>query len=203
MKTRSLGATVDDADSHQHVLWRLLGILDEHIEVPVVIEDAGVEQLVLRIAASAAPAFRHQFGVGEGALRIFVQILHVGMAGKVVEIEVALLDIFAVIAFIAGETEHPLLQNRIDAVPQRQCEAQLLSVIGNAGDAVFAPAVGLGACGIVAEVFPGGAIRAVVLAHRSPLAFAEIGSPTSPRLGPDSGRFQSLFFLGQRRILLL
>jgi hypothetical protein len=30
-----------------------LGVLDEHVEVPVVVEDAGVEELVLQLLAAA------------------------------------------------------------------------------------------------------------------------------------------------------
>src|SRR5207253_681611 len=51
----------------------------------------------------------------------------------------------------------------------------------NASQAVFAPAVGAGAGLVVTEVIPGVAALAVVLAHRSPLAFTEIRAPLPPR----------------------
>ena len=42
--------------------------------------------------------------------------------------------------------------------------------IGDAADAVFAPAVRAAAGVIVRQIFPGVTVRAVVLAHRAPLA---------------------------------
>ena len=47
------------------------------------------------------------------ALRILVQRLQIGMRRRGVEIEIALLDVFAVIALRTGQAEEPLLENRI------------------------------------------------------------------------------------------
>ena len=43
--------------------------------------------------------------------------------GVLSQIEVALLDVLAVVALVAGEAEHPLLQDRITCVPEREREA--------------------------------------------------------------------------------
>ena len=60
--TRTSGSTcsvagsrsaVADGDLDQDVLGRRLRVLDEDIEVAVLVEDAGVEQLVLELAAAA------------------------------------------------------------------------------------------------------------------------------------------------------
>ena len=48
---RRLGPAVVDRDPHQDVVGRGLGVLDEDVEVAVVVEDAGVEQLELRLVA--------------------------------------------------------------------------------------------------------------------------------------------------------
>ena len=69
---------------------------------------------------------------------------------------------------------------RVLAVPEGQAEAEALLVVGNAGDAVFAPAVGARAGVIVGEEVPGVAVLAVVLAHGAPLPFAEVRSPLLP-----------------------
>ena len=53
-------------------------------------------------------------------------------------------------------------------------------MIAEAGDAVLAPAVGAAARVVVGKVFPGIAVRAVVLPDRAPLPFAEIGAPFAP-----------------------
>src|SRR5262249_21148447 len=79
-----------------------------------------------------------------------------------------------------GQAEHPLLEDRVPAVPQRQREAEALLVVGDAGQPVLAPAVRARAGLVVAEVRPGVARVAVVLADRSPLALREIRSPLTP-----------------------
>jgi len=74
---------------------------------------------------------------------------------RAVEVEVVLLDVLAVVALAVGEPEEALLEDGILPVPQRQRKAQVLFVIGKAGDAVLAPAVGARARMIVGEEIPG------------------------------------------------
>ena len=132
-----------------------LGVLDEDVEVAVVVEDAGVEQLVLHLVAGAPAVRLHQIGVGIGRLRVLVEVLHVRVRRRAVEVEVVLLHVLAVVAFAVGQPEEPLLEDRILAVPQGQREAEALLVVGDAGEAVFAPAVGARAGLVVGEVVPG------------------------------------------------
>src|SRR4030095_2337976 len=84
------------------------------------------------------------------------------------------------VAFVASEAEHALLEDRVGAVPQRQREAKVLLVVGDAGDTVFTPTVSPRARLIVAEALPRGAARAVVLAHCAPLALAHIWPEAAP-----------------------
>src|SRR5277367_2498757 len=114
-------------------------------------------------------------------LRILVQVLHVRMGRRAVEVEVVFLDILTVIAFAVGQAEQPLLQNGVLAVPEGQRETESLMIVGNAGDTVLAPAIGARAGLVVAEIVPGVAPLAVVLANRAPLAFAEVRAPFFPR----------------------
>src|SRR5260370_1867761 len=114
-------------------------------------------------------------------LRIVVQVLHVRMGGRAVEVEVVFLDILAVVAFAVGQAEQPLLQNGVLAIPEGQRETESLMIVGNAGDTVLAPAIGARAGLVVAEIVPGVASLAVVLANRAPLAFAQIRPPFLPR----------------------
>ena len=95
------------------------------------------------------------------------------MRGRAVEVEVVFLDVLAVIALVAGEAEEAFFQDRIALVPQRDRETDRLVTVADAGQAVFVPAIGARAGVIVREIFPGGAVRAVVFAHRAPGAFAE------------------------------
>src|ERR1700730_13758969 len=97
-----------------------------------------------------------------------------------VEVIVEFLDVLAVIAFGIGPPEQPLVEDRVAAFPQRDAEAEKQMVIAKAADPVFAPAIGPAARMVVREIIPGGAVLAVILAHRSPLAFAQVGSPAPP-----------------------
>src|SRR5208283_6143251 len=83
----------------------------------------------------------------------------------------------AVIAFIARKPEDALLQDGILLVPQRQREADVLVAVADTGNAVLVPAVSLGSGVIVGKKFPCRAVSAVVFAHRSPGALADVRSP--------------------------
>src|ERR1700739_2069267 len=112
-----------------------------------------------------------------------------------IEIKVVLLDVFAVIAFIASEPEQPFLQNWVFAVPHRQGKAHQLAPVGNPQDSVFAPAVGSRTCVIVREEIPRCSVFAVVFADGAPLPFGEIRPPALPvRL--SASRFFKTFFFG-------
>src|SRR5205823_11560198 len=89
-------------------------------------------------------------------------------------------DIFPVVAFAVGQPEQALLEDRVTPVPQRDREAEALLVVGDAGQAVFAPAVRPRAGLIVGEVVPGVAALAVVFAHSAPLALAQVRPPLLP-----------------------
>ncbi len=64
------------------------------------------------------------------------------MRRRAVEVKVIFLHVFAVIALAVGQSEEPLFENWISAVPESQRKAEMLFGIGDPGDAVFAPAVG-------------------------------------------------------------
>ena len=137
-----LRSPVDCSDLHQDVFRTGLGILNKDIEIAVVIEDAGVEELILHLVPGALSVCLHKIVVGIGGLRILVEILHVGVGRRAVEIEVIFLHVLAMIALAVGQPEEPLLEDRVLPVPEGQCKAEVLLVIGNAGNAVLAPAVG-------------------------------------------------------------
>ena len=183
-RTRSradFGPAIVDGDADQHVLRTRLGVLDEHVEVAVAVEDAGIEQLVLELLARPAPVGLDQVPVGKLALRVLVQVLHVRVRGRAIEVEVVLLHILAVVALAVGEPEQALLEDRVALVPQRQREAQQLPVVAQSAEPVLAPPVGARTRLVVGEVVPGVAVLAVVLADRAPLPLAEIRSPFLPR----------------------
>ena len=116
------------------------------------------------------------------------------MGRRAVEVEVVLLDVLAVVALAVGQPEQAFLEDRVLAVPQGQREAEPLLVVGDAGQAVFAPAIGARAGLVVGEVIPGVAALAVVLADGPPLALAQVGSPLLPgnASGPEPRRVGSV-----------
>ena len=71
----------------------------------------------------------------------------------------------------------PLLgQDGVFTIPQGHAEAQQLLIVADPGKAILAPVVGTGPGLVMSEVVPGISILAVVLANRSPLPLAQVGS---------------------------
>src|SRR5215471_18308803 len=103
------------------------------------------------------------------------------MGRSAVDIEVILFDILPVIALRIGQPKQPLLYDRVLAVPHGDRKAQALMIITDPGKPILAPVIRARAGLIVREIIPRVAILAVVLAHRAPLALAEIRSPLLPR----------------------
>ena len=137
-------------------------------------------QLVLELLTRAAAVGLDKVRVGELALRVLVEVLHVRVRGRAVEIEVVLLDVLAVVALAVGQAEQPLLQDGVALVPERQRKAQPLLVVAEATQAVLAPPIGARAGLVVREVVPGVAVVAVVLADGAPLPLAEVRPPLLP-----------------------
>jgi hypothetical protein len=97
--------------------------------------------------------------------------------GRGVEVVVILLHVLAVISLGVGQAEEALLDDRVLAVPERGGEADDLLIVADAAQPVFAPVVGAAAGLVVAEVGPGVAVEAVVLADRAPLPLAQVRPP--------------------------
>ncbi len=180
VQRRGLGRAVVDRHLHQNVVDIGLGIFDYDIEIAVVVEHPGVDQLELGLVPAAPSVLLDQPGVREGCLRILVEHAHVGMGRGAVEIVVELLDVLAVVALGIGQPEEALLQDRVAAVPQSEPKAQQQLIVAKPADPILAPAIGPAARVVMREVAPGIAVLAVILAHRSPLPLAQIRSPTPP-----------------------
>ena len=194
MNRRRLRPAVVDGDSHQNVVRRGLAVFRKNVEVAVVVEDPGVEQLEFRLILPAPVIFLHQLRVGEFPLRILVKHFQIGMCRGGVEVIICLLHVFAVVAFTVRQAEKPLLQNWIVFIPQRQRQAKAAGFIADAGNAVLAPAIGAAAGMVVREILPGGAAGTVILAHGAPLPFGKIGSPQQPRRLVAVSRRQTFLF---------
>src|SRR5438876_982703 len=170
VERRRLGTAVGDRQPDEDVVGRRLGVLDGDVEVPAVLEDAGVDQLELSVLLSAAPALLDEPGVGILALRVLVEGPQIRGGGRRVEVEVALLHVLAVVALGAGEAEEPLLQDRVATVPERDGEAEPAFAVGDPEEPVLAPAIRAAPRVVVRQVVPTRPVGRVVLPPRSPLA---------------------------------
>ena len=195
-----IGTAVRRADLDQDVGRRRLRVFRDDVEVAVVVEDSGVEQLQLGVRPAAPAVVLHEAGVRELALRILVEALHVGMRRGGVEEEEVFLHVLAVIALRPGEPEHPFLEDGILAVPHRKGEAEPLVVVRDPEDPVLAPAVGARARVVVREVIPRGAELRIILPHRPPLALREVRSPALPVDGAFRRLFEPLHLRGRGAI---
>ena len=117
----------------------------------------------LETTRAAAEARKHIFLdkpiVRKRGLRIFVKGLEIGAGRSGIEIEVAFLDVFAVIPFAIRQTKQPFFENRIMAVPKRQRKAKPALAVGNAEQPIFAPAISAATGMIVRKVVPSIPIR--------------------------------------------
>src|SRR6266478_9560102 len=100
MHARRFGSAIVRGDTNEDVFGGGFGILDDHIEISIFGEDASIEQLKFGILFRTAPVFFQQLSVGIGALRILVEEFHVGVRRRAVKVEVILLYVLAVIAFV-------------------------------------------------------------------------------------------------------
>src|ERR1700721_1151122 len=81
------GGPVSKTDPDQDVSWwRLLGVFDKHVEVPVLVEHASIEQFILQACATTPSVRFDEVVVRIRRLWIFVEQLHVGMCGRRIEI---------------------------------------------------------------------------------------------------------------------
>ena len=134
-------ATVVHGDAAQDVVRAVLRVLDLDVEVAVVVEDPGVDQFVLRLEPAAGSVRGDQILVGVRLVGVLVQPPLVRVCGEVVEVEVVLLHVLAVVALGVRQPEESFFQDRVVFVPQGDGETQALMRVGDAGEAVLTPPV--------------------------------------------------------------
>lgn len=115
--------------------------LDKDIPISILVKDIGVHEFVLLNIPSTSDALPDKLLVGVRLLRVLVQVLHVRMRRRRIQIPVQLLAVLSMVSLMSRNTEQTFLQNRINSIPQPKCEAKALVVIRNSGKTVFAPSV--------------------------------------------------------------
>src|SRR5260370_31915826 len=85
-----------------------------------------------------------------------------------------------VLAWVGEEPEGTMFEGGAGAARGGEAKTEHRLFVHKPADPVFSPAIGPAACVIVRKIFPGRAVLAVILAHRSPLPLAEIRPPAPP-----------------------
>src|SRR3974390_377868 len=98
------------------------------------------------------------------------------------------------VALAVGEAKEALFGDGVAAVPQRQRKTELLFVVRESRQAIFAPAVGARTRLVMREVVPGVAVVAVVFAYGAPLPLAQVRAPFLPGNSLFAGVIQALLF---------
>ena len=191
-----LRSPVVHGESNEDVFGRGFRVLDAHVEVAIIVEHPGVDELIFAILAGPLLIGRDEVRIGVGTLRVLVEVLHVRVRRRAVQIEVVLLHVLAVVTFGIGESEEPLLDDGVGSIPQRQGEAQQLLIVAESAQAILPPAVGARTRLVVGEVTPCVAVCAVVFAHGAPLALTEVWTPLLPGNLPLSVLLQALVLNG-------
>ena len=178
---RSVGTAIGRRNGDQDVVWTGLGIFDLHVEIAVFIEER-------RYRAARTPARFGRAGdslqpIGRREIRPAdnCRVLQVGMGRRGVEVVSNTLS-RPRRGFPRGFDSPNSRSLRIGSRPfhERDGEAESALAVGDAKQAVLAPAIGAAACLIVRKVAPAVAVRGIVLANGAPLPFGEIGSPAFP-----------------------
>ena len=92
-----LGSPIVGRDADGHVFRPGLRVLHDHVEVAVVVEDPGVQELELSRLPTPLLVLLHEPRVGVLGLRVLVEPLHVGVGGGRVEVVPVLLDVLPVV----------------------------------------------------------------------------------------------------------
>jgi len=136
MQGRLVRPRVLHGDLHQQIPRAGLGIIDGDHPIPGIVECTGVDQLVFGFQLAPAGVLGDQVGVGEFPLRVVVAPGVPGMGRGAVQVPPVFLDVLSVVALSPGQPEHPLLQNRIDAIPHTERQAPVLRLVAEPGHAV-------------------------------------------------------------------
>ena len=110
-------AVIGDCQPYEDIVRVRLGIFDENVEVPVVLEYAKVKQLDLKSARTRARIFLTETLVGKLSLRVLIQGLGVGVSRRGVQVVIQLLNVLTMVALVIIESEQAFFQDRVASVP--------------------------------------------------------------------------------------
>src|SRR5690349_17990713 len=90
---------------NKNILYGLLRIGYTNIKILILIEHSCVQYFVFRLGTAPLRIFISQLIVWEFLLRVFIQILHIVVRRKIIEIIIQFLYILTMIALVVTETK--------------------------------------------------------------------------------------------------
>jgi len=75
-----------------------LSVFYKHVEVSLFREGARVQQFKFSFEACSIAVCLYQLILGVASLGVFIKVLHVGVSGSAVQVEVIFFNVFSVIA---------------------------------------------------------------------------------------------------------
>src|SRR5579884_1215384 len=156
MEGSGVWSPIRGRNANQDILWLRLRVLDHNIKVTILGKNACIYQLIFWLLPSSSPILSHQIIIGEGALRILIERLHIRMGWSIIQIVIIFFDILSVIALWTTQTKEPLLENGVSAIPQAESETEAALPITDAQQTILAPTIDAGASMIVRKRIPGG-----------------------------------------------
>src|SRR6266487_136356 len=164
VKLAGFWPAICDSNTNQDIVGRAFRVLGKNIEIAVLLKNSRVHQFKLRCISSPAPILGDQLAIRKLGLRIFVERLQVGSRRRGIQIEIFLLDVLAMVALRTGQTEEPLFENWITAIPESQPNANPALTISDAEKSVLTPAISPTPGMVMGKMLPGLPVRRVILA---------------------------------------
>jgi hypothetical protein len=105
MKACRLRPSVANRYAHENVIRTDLCVFKKDVEVAIILEDACIDKLILEVFPGTSAICLNKIHIRVLTLGILIEVFHVAVCGRRVEIEVILLNVFAVVSFTIGKTE--------------------------------------------------------------------------------------------------
>src|SRR6185437_1352774 len=195
-----LGPAVPSRYADQDILGTGFRIFHEHVEIPVLAKNPGVEQFIFGFYSRSLRIFAEKLLIWERRVRVLIQELQIRARRSGIKIEVIFLYVFAVVSLRIREAKQALFQDRIVLVPKRESKADVLMAVADSADAILTPAIGARPGMVVWKIVPCVTVCAVIFANCSPLPLGKIRTPASPVDGSLGILSQPIFFVGHSYI---
>jgi hypothetical protein len=196
MQNRWRIPSIVNGESNKKIVRIRFAILHLAIEVCVVGEDFGIENLKLFFQPRTMTIHVAEFFIRKPSLRILVEPLHVRMGRRGVQVVVALLHILPVISLGAAQTEETLFEDRVSGIPESERKAKPPAPIADPQQSILTPSVSARTRVVVGKVKPRLLILGVIFPNCAPLPLGKIRAPSLPMLLPRSSRDKPLVLSG-------